>query len=144
MIVNEEVVFKANAEKVWDLLINPEKTKQYMFGCEVLSDWKPGDPIVWKGKTENGEEVTYVKGEIVAFEPGRKVTFTMFDPNMGLPDIPKNYVNLTYEVIPHETGCKLIITQGDFRVADLAEKRFEEAKQGWNMVIPVMKKLLNV
>jgi len=143
MIVREEVVFKANAEKVWDMLINPEKTKQYMFGCEVLSDWNPGDSIVWKGKTENGEEVTYVKGEIVGIEPGRKVTFTMFDPNVGLPDIPKNYVNLTYEVIPQKTGCKLIITQGDFRGADLAEKRFEESKQGWKMVLPVMKKLLN-
>lgn len=42
-----------------------------------------------------------------------------------------------------ESGCKLIITQGDFHGADNAEKRFEESKHGWKMVIPIMKKLMN-
>ena len=143
MIIKEEVSFKANPEKVWDLLINPEMTKQYMFGCEVISDWEIGSPIIWKGKTEDGKEVIYVKGEIIDFVNGSKVTSTMFDPNMGIADVPKNYVNLTYEVIPKKSGCQLIITQGDFQGADNAEKRFEESKQGWKMVIPTMKKILN-
>lgn len=143
MIIKEEVSFKANANKVWDLLINPDMTKQYMFGCEVISDWKIGNQILWKGKTENGEEITYVKGEVVEFEEGKRVSSTIFDPNMGIPDVPRNYVNLTYEVIPEETGCKLMITQGDFQDSDNAAKRFEESKQGWKMVIPIMKKVLN-
>jgi len=142
MIIREEVSFKANTNQVWNLLINPAMTKQYMFGCEVLSNWKKGDPILWKGRAENGEEVTYVKGEIIEFEDGKKVTFTMFDPNIGIPDIPRNYVNLSYSVIPEETGCKLIITQGDFQKVDNSEKRFNESKQGWQMVIPTMKKIL--
>ncbi|MEM1408230.1 MAG: SRPBCC domain-containing protein [Bacteroidota bacterium] len=143
MIIKEDVLFKSGAKKVWNLLTNPEMTKQYMFGCEVLSDWKIGNQILWNGKTENGEEITYVKGEVIAFEDGKKATLTMFDPNMGLPDIPRNYINLTYEVIPQEKGCRLIITQGDFQDTDNAEKRFEESKQGWKMVIPSMKKILN-
>lgn len=143
MRIKEEIFFKATPTKVWDILTKPEMTKKYMFGCEVLSDWKVGNPILWNGKTENGEEITYVKGRIIEFEEGKKVTSTMFDPNMGIPDIPRNYVNLTYEVIPQETGCKLIITQGYFQDADKAEKRFEESKQGWQMVIPAMKKILN-
>lgn len=143
MIIKEEVFFKANPSKVWNLLINPEMTKQYMFGCEVLSDWKIGNQILWNGKTENGEEITYVKGKVVEYEQGKKVTSTMFDPNLGIPDVPRNYVNLTYEVIRIENGCKLIITQGDFQNADNAEKRFEESRQGWKMVIPIMKRILN-
>lgn len=143
MIIKEDVLFKSGAKKVWNLLTSPEMTKQYMFGCEVLSDWKIGNQILWNGKTENGEEITYVKGEVIAFEDGKKATLTMFDPNMGLPDIPRNYINLTYEVIPQEKGCRLIITQGDFQDTDNAEKRFEESKQGWKMVIPSMKKILN-
>ena len=143
MIVKETVAFKSDAATVWDLIVNPAMTKQYMFGCEVLSDWHIGSAITWEGKTEEGETVIFVKGAIIAFEAGKKTTFSMFDPNMGIADIPANYVNLTYEVIPKEKGCDLVITQGDFQGKGNGEKRFEEAKKGWQMVIPNMKQLLN-
>ena len=96
MIFKEEIIFQSTAEQVWDLLTNPEMTKQYMFGCEVVSDWKAESPVQWKGKTEDGKEVIYVKGEIVEYLAGHKITMTMFDPNMGIPDVPKNYVCLLY------------------------------------------------
>lgn len=142
LIIKETVEFKSDSNTVWDLVVNPQMTKQYMFGCEVLSDWQIGSAINWKGKTQDGKEVIYVKGSIIEFEEGRKTTFSMFDPNIGIADVPKNYVHLTYEVIPKDNGCCLVITQGDFQGADNAEKRFEESKQGWKMVIPMMKKLL--
>ena len=143
MIIKEEVIFKADENTVWDLITNPKKTKQYMFGCEVLSDWKIGSPILWKGKTENGNEIIYVKGNIINFKKNKKVSFTMFDPNIGIADIPENYIELCYEVAKIEYGTLLTITQGDFNGTENAEKRFEESKQGWKMVIPLMKKLLN-
>ncbi|MEM7484607.1 MAG: SRPBCC domain-containing protein [Bacteroidota bacterium] len=65
MVIKKEVLLKVNKEKVWSLLTNPEMTKQYMFGCEVLSDWNLGNKIIWKGLTEDGKEVIYVKGEII-------------------------------------------------------------------------------
>jgi len=143
MIIKETVLFKASIEQVWDLVINPEMTKQYMFGCEVLSDWKIGSPVHWKGKTEDGKEVVYVKGTVLEYEEGVKVTSTTFDPNSGMEDIPTNYVNLTYELEKSEKGTLLTIVQGDFYRAEEGEKRYEESKSGWkDMVIPMMKKLL--
>ncbi|MFK7933409.1 MAG: SRPBCC domain-containing protein, partial [Saprospiraceae bacterium] len=65
MIIKEEVLFQATPEQVWDLLINPALTKQYMFGCEVLSDWKVGSPVYWKGKTEDGTAINYVEGKVL-------------------------------------------------------------------------------
>jgi len=38
----------ANAEKVWDALINPEKTKVYMFGCATVSTWEIGSDLLWE------------------------------------------------------------------------------------------------
>ncbi len=143
MIVKEEVLFKASPGQVWDLLINPAMTKQYMFGCEVISDWKIGSPVYWKGKTENGNEVIYVKGEVLAFQEGIKVTTTTFDPNAGMEDIPANYVELSYEISKVEGGTLLKIMQGDFSMAAEGEKRFKESQTGWKeIVIPIMKKLL--
>lgn len=145
MIIKEEILFKANAQTVWNLLVNPEMTKQYMFGCEVHSDWTIGSPVYWKGKTENGEEVLYVKGALLEYEKGKKMTCTMFDPNSDMQDIPENYVNLTYILDDAEDGVLLTIIQGDFAGAENGKKRYEESKAGWKeMVIPIMKKMVNL
>ena len=37
-------------EKVWNALTTPEVIQQYMFGTKVVSGWKEGSPIVWKGE----------------------------------------------------------------------------------------------
>ena len=143
MIIKEEIDFDFSEKKVWDLLTNPEITKQYMYGCEVLSEWKVGNLIIWKGITEDGTEVIYVKGEIIGIEKGKKVSFTMFDPNKGMEDKLENYVNLTYELQKLKNGTKLILTQGDFSKAENGKDRYEEASKGWQMVFPIMKKVIS-
>lgn len=143
MIIKENVLFKAKIDQVWDLLVNPEMTKQYMFGSEILSTWEIGSPIEWKGKTEDGAEVVYVKGEILEYEAGKKVTSTMFDPNSDMEDIPENYVKLTYILSTTTKGSLLTIIQGDFAGAANGKQRYEESKAGWvQIVIPLMKELL--
>lgn len=143
MIIKEEVQFKASAEKVWDLVINPEMTKQYMFGCEVLSDWTIGSEVLWKGKTENGEQVIYVKGTVLEYQEKKIVASTTFDPNIGMEDIPANHVRLCFEINENDRGTLLTITQGDFTGAEDGEKRYLESKGGWKeMVIPIMKQLM--
>lgn len=141
MVIRKSVAFRASKEQVWDLLTNPEMTKQYMFGCEVLSDWTIGSSIIWKGKNEEGEAVVFVKGEITEIDNGKKVSFTMLDPNIGIKDIPENYAKLTYEVTDSKSGVIFELVQ-DFEGTENAEKRYEESVGGWDMVIDVMKKLV--
>lgn len=143
MIIKEKILFQSSSEEVWDLLTNPEMTRKYMFGSEIISDWAVGSPMLWKGKTENGDEVVYVKGEILEYIKGKKITSTMFDPNADMKDIPENYVNLTYELEETNEGTLLTIIQGDFSGAANGLQRYEESKNGWNNgVIPMMKELL--
>lgn len=143
MIITEEVQFKAPAEKVWDLLTNPAMTKKYMFGCELISDWTIGSPVLWKGKTEDGQEMVYVKGEVLEYEAGKKVVSTTFDPHAGMADVPENYVKLSYEVESRGEGSLLRIIQGDFSSGEHVKERYEESREGWKtMVIPMMKELL--
>ena len=140
-IIVKQVTFLATEVEVWDLLTNPGKTKQYMYGCEVLSQWVVGAPILWKGTTESGQEIIHVKGEITEIIPGKKVSFTMLDPNINIEDIPENYVHLTYELSSAESGTQLQLTQ-DFTGTENAETRYSESIQGWDMVLDGMKKLL--
>lgn len=142
MMIEKEEQFSTTKEKVWDLLTNPVMTKEYMFGCEIISDWKVGSPILWKGQTEDGKEIIYVKGNIIEFKEGSKVTFTMFDPNMKLDDIPENYLNLTYELEEKNNKTILKLTQGNFASVADGKKRYEESLKGWEMVIPIMKTVI--
>jgi uncharacterized protein YndB with AHSA1/START domain len=50
LIARVSINIDAPSEKVWDALITPETIKQYMFGADVVSDWREGSPIVWKGE----------------------------------------------------------------------------------------------
>jgi uncharacterized protein YndB with AHSA1/START domain len=46
--VKKTIEINTPASKVWDTLTNPELTTQYMFDCELISDFKVGNPIIWK------------------------------------------------------------------------------------------------
>ena len=35
--IKNTIYIIAPLERVWDVLINPEQTKKYMFGCETIS-----------------------------------------------------------------------------------------------------------
>lgn len=142
LIIEKEIVFEADQETVWKLLTDPQMTKQYMFGCEVISDWKVGSPVLWNGLTEDGKEITYVKGEVIEVDLGNSVTFSMLDPNMGIPDIPENYVNLKYELKAQEGKTIVVLRQGDFSGAERGVSRYEDSNKGWDMVIELMKKVL--
>lgn len=142
MMIELETSFQASQEQVWDLLTNPALTKQYMFGCEVLSDWQVGSQIDWKGKTEDGQDIIYVTGEITAIDSGNSVSFTMFDPNMGLQDIPENYATLTYQLSSGQQGTVLTLLQSYLPGAENGQKRYEDSLKGWEMILPVMKQLV--
>jgi len=59
LIVEKEIKIKAPVSRIWDILTKPEWTKQYMFGCEPVTDWKPGGAILRRGSS-NG--AVLVKG----------------------------------------------------------------------------------
>lgn len=144
MFVKERVLLLAGQEKVWDLLLNPKYTVQYMFGCELVSDWKVGSTVSWNTKSEDGQVITLVEGHVIEFIEGSKVVFTTFDPHSGMDNIPANHVTLTYETEVQGSSTLLKITQGDFAKVVDGEKRYLESQQGWTQVVlPLMQELLS-
>ena len=95
LIVKNSIAINATPDRVWDALINPEQTKKYMFGCETVSDWKPGSALLWKGNYE-GKEMVFVKGNILSIRPGRFLSYGTIDPISGIAAIPENYLTITY------------------------------------------------
>ena len=137
-----EVHFDASIDKVWNFLIDPEQTKQYMFGCAVQSTWEIGSSVLWVGQSEDGTPLTYVKGEVLEFVPKEKLVITMFDPNLGLADTPSNYATLTYKLSTTDQGTALHIVQAGFDTVENGPQRLQDTIKGWDMVIPLMQKML--
>ena len=141
LYTENEIIINAPAPDVWDTLTNPEKTKQYMHGCEVISDWKIGSPVLWQGAQD---EVIYVKGTLVALEKERVFSFTTFDPNGSYEDQPENYLTATYTLTPEGDATHLKVTQGDYATVAEGDERYQDtvSQGGWSSVLEAIKKLL--
>lgn len=144
LVVSNTIRINAPASKVWNALVNPDETKKYMFGCETVSDWKKGSPLLWKMMHE-GKELIAVKGFIVDIKPEKFLAYTTFDPNSTMKDIPENYLTVTYELKPENGDIVFIVSQGDFSTVADGKRRYQEAYnngEGWNPILVEIKKLV--
>jgi uncharacterized protein YndB with AHSA1/START domain len=143
LIVTNTISIHAPAAKVWDALTNPEQTKKYMFGCEALSDWKPGSSLIWKG-TFNGVEMIAVKGEVVSIDPGRSLVYTVIDPNNPkIPDLPENYLTITCRLTEQGGQTMLEASQGDYSTVAEGAVRYKHTVDGggWDPILTQIKAL---
>lgn len=144
LLIKNTITINAPVSKVWNALIDPEQTKKYMFGCETVSDWKLGSPLLWKG-TYEGKEMVFVKGTIVEIVPEKLLKYTTFDPNSTIADVPENYLTVTYELETLNGQTVFTVTQGDYNTVAEGEKRYKESYnngQGWDPILVEIKKLV--
>lgn len=145
LMIKNTIVINAPVAQVWDALVNPEKTKKYMFGCEPLTDWKVGSTLLWKGVHE-GKEVIYVKGHIKEIKPEKLLAYTVFDPlNPNLEDVPENYLTVTYTLSADKGKTTFVVTQGDYAKVGDGKKRYEDSYnngEGWHPLLVQIKSLV--
>ena len=145
LIITNRININASIAVVWNALINPEQTKKYMFGCETVSDWKIGSSLIWRMDYE-GKEFIAVKGTIVDIKPETFLAYTVIDPNNpSIPDLPENYLTVTYELTSENGQTILPVTQGDYSTVAEGEKRYKESYnngEGWNPILVEIKKLV--
>ena len=141
--VKNTITIHATAQKVWDVLTNPEQTQKYMFGCETVSDWNTGSALLWKGSYE-GKEMVFVKGIILQIQPDKVLQYTVIDPFASYPDIPENYLNVTYTLKEKEGSTELTVTQDGFENAAEGEKRYKDVYnngEGWQPILVQIKQI---
>ena len=135
-IANVETTISASTDKVWSALTDPGMIKKYMFGTTVISDWKEGGKIIWKGEWE--EKSYEDKGKILHFEPKKSLQYSHFSPLSGLHDNPENYHIVTIDL--EEKDKQTIVTLTQTNNAD--EKTKEHSEKNWKMMLASLKKLL--
>lgn len=126
----------APASKVWQALVNPEIIKQYLFNTDVISDWREGSPIIYRGEWQG--KPFEDKGKILKIEPEKVLKSTHWSPLSGVPDMPENYHTVTYTLSGNGDHTEVTITQDN----NASEEEKEHSEENWNTVLAGMKKLL--
>lgn len=135
LVFETDIYFKVGPARVWDSLTNPQKTVQYMYGCTIHTDWEIGSPLTWETEI-GGQRIVAVQGELVELKHFKLLQFTVFVPNSGLKDEPRNYILSTYELFRHGEGTRLHVTLGDYACVDNGPARYEDTRQIWSAVTP--------
>jgi uncharacterized protein YndB with AHSA1/START domain len=136
LVAQASTTVSATAQKVWNALVDPALVNQYMFGATVVSEWKKGSTIVWKG---NWKGKPYEdKGVILDIAPQKRLQYTHFSPLTGQPDAPENYHTVTIELSPAGNGTRLVLSQDN----NATEEERDHSAKNWDMMLAAIKKLV--
>ncbi len=136
LIARASVTINATSAKVWNALVDPEAIKQYMFGTNVVTDWREGSPIIWKGEWQGKSYED--KGVVLQFKPGRTIQYSHFSPLSGLPDEPENYHTVTIELSGEGNQTRVSLAQDN----NPTEQARDHSEKNWEMMLTALKKFM--
>jgi uncharacterized protein YndB with AHSA1/START domain len=117
----------APAHKVWEALTNSEIIQRYLSNTEVISDWKIGSTIIYRGEWAGKQfEDT---GTIINMIP-LELLEMIYDNNQ----------KLIFRLMSEDDGTRLIITQEN--IATEEEKDLTQAN--WYTALSKMREILTI
>jgi uncharacterized protein YndB with AHSA1/START domain len=134
-VAASNVSIDAPPARVWQVITDPAAVKEFMFGTELLTGWDVGGPIVWRGEWEGRSYED--KGEILEFEPGRRLVHTHFSPLGGREEAPENYHTLTWTLEDDAGKTRLTIVQDNNESAEAAQ----HSQDMWDKLVADVKKI---
>jgi uncharacterized protein YndB with AHSA1/START domain len=136
IVAEATTTINAPASRVWDAITKPELIKKYMFGTDVISDWKVGSPIVYRGEWQG--KPFEDKGQILVIEPEKRLISTHWSPMSGVPDLPENYHQVTYQLSESDGKTEVTILQDN----NASEEEKAHSEANWKAVLEGLKKLV--
>jgi uncharacterized protein YndB with AHSA1/START domain len=136
LLAKATIRINATTERVWDALVTPDAIKQYMFGTNVVSEWREGSPITWQGEWQGKSYED--KGVILKLQPRRTIQYSHFSPLSGLPDKPENYHTVTIDLSVDGDQTHVSLAQDN----NATEEARAHSEKNWGMMLAALKKFL--
>jgi len=135
-ILTKSVEINSTTEKVWHAMTSPVMIKQWLFGTNVITDWKVGSPILFTGSWQGTEYKD--KGTILQFDREKVFQYNYWSSFSGLPDSEEIYSIITFKLDPSSEGTRLTLMQSHFPT----EAGYEQADKNWDSTLAFLKKII--
>lgn len=135
LAVRKSVTINTDKNRIWNVLITPEFIKDYMFGVNVKTDWKPGSKIEFFGEYQDKNYND--KGIIEAIEENEYLKYLYWSSFSGMEDEIENYSEVSYDIVEIEGKNELIINQ----IGYSSLEAYNHSLQGWEMVLSKIKEI---
>ena len=138
--LTKQIEINAPPSKVWSTFTNPEQIKLWMLDTEVevISDWKLGSPIVFRGDLHGLAFEN--KGVILQYQPDQVLEYTFWSTLSELPDTPENYSVINFVLT--ELGNQTLITLTVSNLINYTILKHHEFY--WGVTLNEMKKLIEL
>ncbi len=137
-ILEKTISINAPTSKVWNVLTNPDLIKEWLFGTNVISDWKVGASILFTGNWQGTDYAD--KGTILKFDIDKVFQYNYWSGFSGLPDSPENYSVITFELTAKDNTTTLTLTQSNFAT----ETAYNHSDKNWEVTLQLMKKIIEI
>ena len=129
------VVIRAPREKVWDAITRPEFTRRYFFNSEPSRPWQAGETQLF---TEHGTDRLLVEGEVIEFEPPRRLVHGWIVHYDGALTA-EGPSRVTWELEETDGVTKLTAIHDDFPAGS---EVYDNVAGGWPFVLSGLKTLV--
>jgi uncharacterized protein YndB with AHSA1/START domain len=127
---------RAPLSSVWDAITKPEIVKQYFFGTNLVTDWKVGSPLFfrgeWQGKTYED------RGTVLSFQPMKSLSYNYWSSFSGLEDDLALRQIIQFDLDSVDDGVRLTIRQSNVDT----QARADHSATNWRSVLEALKQLL--
>jgi uncharacterized protein YndB with AHSA1/START domain len=127
---------EAPIEEVWRALTTPDVIKEWFFGVDTETDWTVGSPLIHRGEYQGKPYED--KGEIVRFDPPKRLVHTHWSDLSGTPDQPEYYQEVTWALADRDGTTELAVTERNIPSEDAKAV----SDESWRMVLDNLKQLL--
>jgi uncharacterized protein YndB with AHSA1/START domain len=130
------IVIRASREVVWDALTNPAIVKQYFFGTTLVTDWKVGSPLFFRGEWD--VKAYEDRGTVFSFKPWESLSFNYHSSFSGLEDTLERRAIISYELAQADQGVLVTVRQSNIDT----QERADHSAKNWQGVLEGLKKVV--
>jgi uncharacterized protein YndB with AHSA1/START domain len=133
---SSSIVVRAPRAKVWEALIQPEIVRNYFFGTNLVTDWKVGSPLFFRGEWDGKSYED--RGTVLSFLPQESLSFDYWSSFSGHEDRPELRHVVRYELTETPEGVRVSVEQSNVDT----KERAEHSRENWTKVLEGMKKVV--